>query len=232
MKFSHWIGRTLIRIYPAGWRREYGAELAHVLAQRPLTLMALGDVLWNGVRQRIRDTEPAILMGLTAMLVVSAGVIANIANLTAARGVFGGVLRDSSMTLPTITVTAFETNLYAVALMLCGYWTHLRHGGRASASGMAAVRLGALAGVPVMLAGLLMLVGAVHLRVAGPADALLNSGSPWTYTYFTPKPHAPSWLAVSSAPLLRLPQAWIYGWIGGQLARVIARRRAMNALTP
>lgn len=224
MKSSDLIIRGLLRVYPAPWRREYGPELAHVLAQQPLTAIVIVDVLWNGIRQRIRDAEPAVLIGFVIMVFVLAGVISNVAGLTAARGLFGGVLRDSSLTLPSITVTAFETNLYAIVLILCGYWTHLRDGGRASASGKAAVRLGALAGAPVVLVGLLMLIGALHLRVIGPGDPLAYSASGWTYTYVTSQSHAPSWLAVFTAPLLRLPQAWIYGWIGGQMARVIVRR--------
>ncbi len=223
--------RTLLLIYPRAWRGEYGAELAHVLAQRPLTLKTVIDVLWNGVRQRVHDAEPAALLGIVAMLYVLAGVISNVAGWAPPGGAVGRVVRDSSMTLPNVVIAVFETNLYALTLILCGCWTHLRYGGRASASGMAALRLGAVAGVPVMALGLLMLAGVVHLRVVGPGDPLPYFGSGWVYTYFTSQSHAPSWLAVFTAPFLRLPLAWIYGWIGGRIAGVIVRRRHADAFS-
>jgi hypothetical protein len=223
--------RLLLRIYPPAWRREYGAELTHLLAQRRLTPNAVIDVLWNGVRQRVHDADPGVLLGVVTMLFVLAGVISNSAGWARPAGAIGGALRDSSMTLPSVTVAAFETSLYALTLMLCGCWTHLRSGARASKSGMAAVRVGAVAGIPVMAVGLLILAGVIHLRVIGPGDPLPYGGSGWTYTYFTSESHAPSWLAVFTAPLLRLPLAWVYGWIGGQMARVIVRRGHTGAFS-
>jgi hypothetical protein len=223
--------RLLLRIYPPAWRREYGAELRHVVAQRPLTPNAVIDLVWNGVRERVHDADSGTLLGIVTMLFVLAGVISNIAGWARPVGAIGRALRDSSMTLPSVAVATFETNLYALTLILCGCWTHLRSGARPSESGMAAVRLGAIAGIPVMAVGLSILAGVIHLRVVGPSGPLPYAGSGWAYTYFTSDAHAPSWLAVFTAPLLRLPLAWIYGWIGGQMARVIVRRGNTDAFS-
>jgi len=223
--------QLLIRIYPPDWRREYGAELAHVVAQRPLTPNAVFDLVWNGVRQRVHAADPGMLLGIVTMLFVLAGVISNIAGWATPAGAIGGAIRDSSMTLPSVTVAAFETNLFALTLVLCGSWTHLRSGVPPSGSGMAAVRLGAIAGLPVMAVALLILAGVIQLRVVGPSDPLPYAGSAWSYTYVTSGSHSPSWLAVFTAPLLRLPLAWVYGWIGGQMARVIVRRGHTDAFS-
>jgi len=47
--------RTLLRLYPADWRREYGPELMDMLLARPLTAKVIGDVFFSGLRQRKPD---------------------------------------------------------------------------------------------------------------------------------------------------------------------------------
>jgi hypothetical protein len=110
------------------------------------------------------------------------------------------------MTFPTVTVGVLWSDGYALLLIACGWWVEaarrrsqpeMRRSG-----GMAAMRVTAIAGVPVMATGLMMMAG------------LLGTG-------------APAWMApwaVLAAPLLRLPQAWVYGLIGQHLSRFIAGR--------
>jgi hypothetical protein len=73
-------------------------------------------------------------------------------------------------------------------------------------------------GLPVMLLGVLLLTGVVDLRVISPSAASTVptvAGHAWTFTYCSPQGHLPSALSVVTAPLLRLPLAFVYGWWGG-----------------
>jgi hypothetical protein len=226
MKRPHRIVHALLRLYPAAWRQEYGAELADVLSQRPLTAGTVADVVQSAVVQRARYTEPSVRIGAGVMVFLFAGIVWNIAAPSLASHAFGAVLEDSSKTLPTVIVTPFASGLYVLMLIACGGWAQLRRRGPLSQSGMAAVRLGAVAGIPVMFLGVLMFLGLIHLHVVGPDDALTRwSGRGWTYTYYTAQSRVPSPLAVFAAPLFRLPESWLWGLVGGRLGRAVARRR-------
>lgn len=48
----------LVRLYPRSWRKEYGAELAGILAQESLTLSVVADVLVSAARQHLRRDAP------------------------------------------------------------------------------------------------------------------------------------------------------------------------------
>ena len=194
------IVRILLHLYPAAWRREYGAELMDMLLARPLTVGVAGDVLIGALQQRVRASEPAMYLGLALLLVV----------------VFG-LVRNQSILPPT-------SNSYVLILFGCGVWTHLRHGGELSQSGKEAMKISFIAGIPVMVVGLLMLFGVtdVHLtqdrcwlRVSDASSALhaLQSAT---------CPPAP--LGVSLSPLFVLPWSWVWGVGGGALGREIARR--------
>jgi hypothetical protein len=101
------------------------------------------------------------------------------------------------------------SDFFALALIVCGGWTELRYPGRLSRAGMAALRMSLMAGLPVVVAGLLSLssVRSVH----------------------------PSALEVTTAPLLMLPMHFMYGFLGGSIAsqlrsmtRWIRRRSAIS----
>jgi hypothetical protein len=196
---------ALVRLYPASWRREYGAELNDLLMARPLSAWVVGDVLWSGLRQRVRTAEPSTLVGLAMMLAILAALVRNIAGAPPG-GRLTPLLEDSSMTLPTVVVKPLMTEFYVLLLVGCGCWTQLRHRGTASQSGKAAAKVTLIAGAPIILAGLLMSAGMLDVRVLG-------SG-------FAPTP-----LGVLFAPLSRLPESWIWGAVGAQLGRRISRLR-------
>jgi hypothetical protein len=61
--------RTLLALYPAAWRREYGLELAEILNAGPLTARSAADVLWNGMRQRVVAPEPWALAAAVSLLI-------------------------------------------------------------------------------------------------------------------------------------------------------------------
>lgn len=220
----------LLRLYPASWRAEYGSELADVLSHRSLSVRIVGNVVWNALGQRVRDAEPAVHLGLAVMLIVSTGVVWNVLVPGSAGRGLSAVLQDSSKTLPTVIVTPLASDLYVLALVACGCWTHLGRGRSISECGIAAIRLGAVAGIPVMLVGILMLAGILRLQIVGPDAAPTTFADlGLTYTYYTTHAHAPSALAVLTAPLFRLPESWLWGMLGGRLGRAIGSRRQTPA---
>jgi hypothetical protein len=202
MMMKEWVVAALLRLYPAAWRSEYGPELTGILLARSLGPGVLADVLWNGFRLRARVAEPSTILGLAAMLVVLSGFV-----LTG--GSYGRTWmmlpQSSSKTFPP--ETALASGFFVFLLTACGCWTHLRHSGKARRSGLAAMRMGFIAGIPIMLAGVLMMSGLLDLRFVGSR---------------LPPPAA--W-AVLISPLARLPEFWIWGALGGQLGKGIARQR-------
>lgn len=203
MNMKQSIVAALLHLYPAAWRSEYGAELAGVLLARPLGPRVIGDVLWSGFRQRARAAEPATILGLAAMLVVMSGFV-----LTG--GAYGRTWmmlpQSSSKTFPP--VAALASSFFVFLLTACGCWTQLRHGGTARRSGLAAMRMGFIAGLPIMIAGVLMMSGLFDLRLAG---SHLPPPAPWE---------------VLISPIARLPEFWIWGALGGLLGQRIARTAA------
>jgi hypothetical protein len=136
------------------------------------------------------------------------------------------LLRESSKTLPAVIVPPLDVEtswLYVLVLVSCGCWTHLRRGGTAFQSGMAAVTTHFIGSLPVMLAGILMVTGTLGVVVSAPGDAPTTHG--FAFTYYNSQHHALSPWAVVFAPRFRLPGSWIWGAVGGQLARGITRVR-------
>jgi hypothetical protein len=229
-----WIIRTLLRLYPANWRREYGAELADMLLARPLTVNIAGDVFQNALWQSFRAAEISTLAGLGMLLVMLNSLAWNI--------IAPPPYRDESTVL---LQNLMGSNLYVLLLLGCGLWTHLRHRGKLDQSGLASVKISFLAGIPVMLAGALMFSGVLRVTVLGPGDLPTTFHQHgFTYTYYdatlrscwirvqdhtgplkavqsTTCPPAP--LGVLLAPLFTLPASWLWGMVGGLLERWIAR---------
>jgi hypothetical protein len=217
---------ALVRLYPAAWRREYGPELADTLMARPLDARIVGDVLWNGLRQRVRMAEPSTLLGLAAMLVILIGLAWNIAAPPSAADGLAALLRDSSKTQPTVIVTPLASELFVLLLVACGCWTNLRHDGTLLQSSASAMRLSLIAGSPIVLAGIMMVLGILRIVALGPGDAPTTFlEDRFTYTYYSAQHHAPSAMNVLLAPLFKLPESWIWGLLGGQLGRTLSRAR-------
>ena len=153
MNSRHWIIAALMRLYPASWRNEFGAELQDLLLARPLTFAIACNVLWSGLRQRGRATEPATIIGLGMMAVVAAAFIFS----------SEPVLQPSGITWPPLDVSWLDpsTEFYALLLMVCGVWTQLKYSDRIRRSAIAAMKLTLIGGIPVMLVGVLMFIGVV-----------------------------------------------------------------------
>jgi len=218
---------ALLRTYPSEWRGEYGSELTDLLLTRPLGADIVADVLWNGLRQRVRTLEPSTHLGLVMMLAILAGFVGNIAAPRPYGHGWTALLEPSSKTLPTITVRPLASEFYVLFLVGCGCWINLRRGGQPSRSGMAAMRICFIAGIPIMLAGTLMLLGVLDVTVVGPGDTPTTFREHgFTYTYYSPQPHPPAPLSILVSPLFRLPESWIWGTLGGLLGRRISRAKS------
>jgi hypothetical protein len=135
----------LIRLYPARWRSEYGAELSDLLLARRLTAREILNVLGNAVWQQGRTGEPWILIGVP--LTVPA--------LIACVQAFAGRPFADPHTRVGITATVLQIAAYVVV----GSWTERRGG----AAGRAAVKMNLLAAGPLMLLGVLGLAGALSM---------------------------------------------------------------------
>lgn len=192
-----WLTEALLRVYPAAWRREYGVELTDILRERPLTPRVIADVGWNGLWQRGRVAEPSTILGLVSMFITLAALV-----------VRGVVVRPSSMTFPTVRVTLLTAEFYVMLIVGCGCWTYLRHGGKVTRSGVAAMRMSLIAGIPALVIGLLMMFGFL--------DVIVGAHDPGGVRKF-------AW-AILIARLAQVPEAWIWGSIGGLIGKWIARR--------
>jgi hypothetical protein len=226
MSIKHRLIAALVRIYPARWREEYGAELSDVLQADPLGSNTIIDVFWNGCWQRLRSLELATIFGLAAMLMILAAFAWNIAAPQSYGSRWTTLLEPSDMTFPTITVRPFVSELYVLFLVACGCVIHLQRGGRPTRSGMAAMKISFIAGLPIMAAGVLMLLGVMQATVLGPGDTPTTFREHgFAFTYYSQHTHSPAPLSVLLAPLARLPESWIWGSVGGVLGRWISCRR-------
>ena len=199
-----WMVATLLLLYPAAWRRDYGEELAGVLLERPLSPRVIADVVSSGLGLRARAAEPSTILGVASMLIILGAFVLAGDDTTA-------VLRPSAMTLPAVTVRFLDSDIYAFLLIGCGYWTYLRHRGTAKRSGVAAMKMSLIAGMPIMAGALLMTAAVLDLRVPGAPV------------------HPPSAWDILVAPLSRLPGSWPWGSVGGQVGKWMVRRQTRAA---
>jgi len=195
---------ALLRLYPAAWRAEYGAELTDVLLARPLGPFVIGDVLWNALKLRARTVEPHNILGLASMAAVLTGFVLTGGSYAREWSAF---VQPSNKTFPTITVTFLASEIYVLLLIWCGCWTHLRHRGTVNQSGLAAIAMSLLAALPVMVSAVLMTLGFFSVKFVGPDLPPLSP------------------LALLVSPLARMPEYWIWGALGGLLGKRIVRRR-------
>jgi hypothetical protein len=104
-------------------------------------------------------------------------------------------------------MTFVTAEIYAFGLIACGCWTQRRYAGPLRQSGGAAMRMSLIAGLPIVVCALLIMLGVIDLTFT-PSDRV------------RPLPGA-----MLISPLLRLPEAWIWGMAGGLCGRWLARPR-------
>ena len=70
------------------------------------------------------------------------------------------------------------------------------------------MRMSLIAGTPVIAMGVLYAMGLEDATLLTSGDA------------------RPGALMLITAPIARVPESWIWGWVGGQLACLLGRKRA------
>jgi hypothetical protein len=194
--------RMLVSIYPAAWRREYGPELLDILGSRPITARIIVDVAWNGSWQRARGSQPWTVLGLMSAALILAGFVMT----PSAYGrQWTALLQPVATTFPPATITFVIAEIYVLCMVACGCWTYLRRPDTLNRCGIAAMKMSLVAGLPIMICALLMLAGLADLTALAPQR-------------IRPLP----WVMLLS-PVLRLPEAWIWGAVGGLLGRWLSR---------
>ncbi len=219
---------ALLYLYPPRWRHEYGDEVADLLRQRPLTPGIAAEVAWRGVCQRWHDGGPVLAIGFLLLPWGSALIVQNLLyprSYTVACG--WGLLHDTRYLFPSVEMAPGGANFFGFVLVSCGFITRLRERVPLWRSGVAATQLAAVAGLPVLILGALLLTGIVDFRVITPATArtaFVAHGL--TYTFCSDVGHVPSILTILITPLARLPQAFVFGLFGGSVASVFRDRHA------
>jgi hypothetical protein len=190
--------RLLLRLYPRQWREEYGAELEALLLDRPLDARVVADVVANGIGASLRNPDPAIACGVVTI----AAMTFSITNGVPDRHVLEGMTRllsDSGKLLPTTVIAPFYGNAYGLLMIGCGCWTALRDHGPAWRGGRAAALATIVAGMPFVVAGMLMATGVWHAASPLPARA--------------------TWAAIVLTPFFAALQALAWGMIGAWIGR-------------
>jgi len=199
------LARVLVAFYPLVWRREYGPELTEILVRRAITFSVIANVIGSALWQRGRTVRPSTVLGLVSMSVVLGRFMLTP---TALGPHWTTLLQPVATTFPPVAIMFVTADVYVLCMVGCGCWTYLRDAGPLRASAIAAMRMSLIAGVPIMVYSLmLMFGGAVDLMFIGSQRV-------------GPLP----WLMLIS-PVLRLPEGWIWGIVGGLLGRWLTRSR-------
>jgi hypothetical protein len=114
---------ALVGLYPARWKREYGAELRDVLLRRRLDTAGATNAAWHGLLQQARCGEPWVIVGAPWLVL----------HLTTL--VWG--LRQTGACQVALSTSPAGLLVGVLAPALVGYWTVARdpaagRGGRAA----------------------------------------------------------------------------------------------------
>jgi hypothetical protein len=203
---------VLLRLYPAHWRAEYAQELASILGRRPLSAAAVFDTLRSAMLERVRVSEPWVLIGsLLFLLNFCASAINSIAP------------------MPELAYGVYEWCMW-IPLMVGICWMTLR-GASLRQSIVAAVKIALLSNATDLLLLALWAAGMVHPRVIGLRGFPSRSGFDVAFLCFrstlpvTVHASAFAW----QVPAFLLMVATIYAIVWWTVVRVALRVRAMLA---
>jgi hypothetical protein len=208
---------ALLRLYPAAWRREYGPELRGVLEDRPLQPGTIPNVVWGGLRQRLHQTEPWVVMGLALMVVA----VVILAGYIVAPPPYTPGTEHPHPTWP-------GSFIGIVVLMGCGCWTVLRHGGTLPGAGLQTMKMGLLGSAPVFVVALLTWTGVLGVIVVGPGDAPTTFAEHGFAITAYGEDGVPAFIYTPLGAVLMqlagLVDCWIFGAIGGAVGRAVRHR--------
>jgi len=212
MNIKRKIVEALVRLYPARWRREYGAEFADVVAARPLGPRAVLDIVWNALRQQGRLGEPWILVAVPLLAF-------NLCQWSLL------VLYPPPYQQDSFTGNWIASTLGSLLLAGVGYWTVIRNGPEAR-GGRAALKASLLINSPLSLIALLAAIGLLRIVTVGPGDptsTFLQHG--FALTLYDHARRPPALFGMFVMPLLGLPESLFWGWLGGRIARAVLHGR-------
>jgi hypothetical protein len=196
------IVRGLLRLYPAGWRAEYGEELGALLSDRPITLSIIVDVVVSATREHLKHDQVWKICGVCLFAWTLLGISLN-------------------NTAP-LSHESYEwyKKLWKLGILLAGCLTVSRN--RSASPTWAAVKAALLGLLPEVVALMLWAAGVFHplvTRAAGPY-ALVESRLAMVDMTFPTVPQ-PSFGVVPLVIAVILVQACMIGFIGGLLGRLI-----------
>jgi hypothetical protein len=217
---------ALMHLYPKAWRTEYGAELAAMLQARPLTARVCGDVVRSAMWQHLRADQAVLLVGLVLMLMTIGAIASNIVD-PPSFGYFWN--RPTVPERIEFLQRPLSSEVWVLFLVGIGFWT-ARRGNRSS--GWAAVQVSTIAALPLLVTGVLMMSGLldfVELHSGQTPTTYHERGILYTFYQGFHQIPGPAPIAMLLSPLLRLPGAWLWGVIGGEIARRVFRSRRQTA---
>ncbi len=222
---------ALLRLYPRAWRKEYGPELVDMLFARPLTAGVAGDVVWSAFRQRVRSTDLTTRAGFAMLLVTLGAFVWNVAD-PAPYSLQTNARVPDLYERVQILQQPLESELYVLMLVAFSCWIALQRGGTAVETGKAAMKMSFIAGIPLMVAGALILSGGLNITALVPGDVpptFREHG--FTLTYYATQNDLPAPYVLLFSPLFRLPGSFLLGLVGAGLGRWLgqSRRPAVNS---
>jgi hypothetical protein len=207
--------RALLRIYSAAWRNEYGPEFQGILETRSLKTREIFNVAWNAAWQRIRATEPWVLIGL-------AGFLLNAASFTWLI-VAPPPYSPELIFPPHVSPLRVAGNLLVV--MACGFWTVARSGGTLPHAGVQTMKMTALTVAPALVVCALVISGALGVVVLGPGDVpttVVEHG--FAIAWYDADGVGLKPMAIVLFILAGLLENWIWGALGGAFGRLVRKR--------
>ena len=196
-----------------------------MLFARPLTARVMSDVVWSGLWQRARVVDLATRAGLAMLLVTVAAFSWNVAAPPPYEP-------QTNARVPALAESAqilqqpLQSELYVLMLVAFSCWIALRRGGTVAATGKAAMKMSFIAGIPLMLAGALILTGVLNITTLAPGDiptTFREHGL--TLTYYTTQNDLPAPYVLLFSPLFRLPGSFLWGVVGAGLGRWLGQSR-------
>jgi hypothetical protein len=200
-----------------------------MLFARPLTARVVSDVVWNALWQRVRSVELTTRVGLALLLVTLGAFVLNVV----APSPYDA---QTNASVPVLSERAqilqqpLQSELYVLMLVAFSSWITVRRGGTLPQAGKAAMKMSFIAGLPLMVAGLLILFGVLNISVLAPGDiptSFREHG--FTFTYYTTRDDLPAPYVLLLSPLLRLPQSFIWGMVGGLIGRGLTQSHYRQA---
>lgn len=196
-------------------------------------LWKLGRSIRADLRAAVRcQGDPATRLGI-ALLVVTACLL--VGNILAPPPY--GLNPDTGLAVLNggmdLLQEPLDTTFYLLILVGCGCWLQIRSRASLWKSGWAAAKIMFLAGIPMMAAALLIASGILHIVVLGPGEI------PGTFhqhgfalTYYNVRHQVPApWLLLLWA-VLRVPESFLLGILGGLLGHGIPQRPRRSSPQP